>query len=133
MMFFLSELKLSLRRQLWPDFSYGQGYNKVKCSTYKNTITDGGSTTTHSNAMIIKVNWTDCILLTKLVQVHLACKYHHQHQDNHPHRQKAAEICGQHGAIVPRVDARPTGRALRDSLAIFYRLNIQNILFLDIH
>jgi len=36
-------------------------------------------------------------------------------------RERAAEICGQHGAIVPRVDARPTGRGLRDSLAIFYR------------
>jgi len=36
-------------------------------------------------------------------------------------RERAAEICGQHGAIVPRVDARPTGRRLRDSLALFYR------------
>jgi len=36
-------------------------------------------------------------------------------------RQRAAEICGQHGAIVPRVDSKPTGRGLRDSLALFYR------------
>ena len=41
--------------------------------------------------------------------------------NNYHHRQRAAEICGQHGAIVPRVDSKPTGRGLRDSLALFYR------------
>ena len=50
------------------------------------------------------------------------CRCHH---NNYHHRQRAAEICGQHGAIVPRVDSKPTGRGLRDSLALFYRFGHQ--------